>query len=45
MDIEELQKKVIAFRDARDWAQIDQKTDNRRQRVRAEGIRGAKQKP
>jgi hypothetical protein len=30
MDIEELQKKMIEFRDARDWAQINQMTDNRR---------------
>jgi hypothetical protein len=29
MDIVELQKKVIEFRDARDWAQIDQMTDDK----------------
>jgi hypothetical protein len=29
MDIEELEKKIIEFRDARDWEQIDQMTDNR----------------
>ena len=29
MDIEELQKRVIEFRDAREWAQISQMTDNR----------------
>jgi hypothetical protein len=36
MDIEELQKKVIEFRDARDWAQFQSK----RSEVRAVEIRG-----
>ena len=36
MDIEELQEKVIEFRDARDWAQFQSK----RSEVRAPEIRG-----
>jgi hypothetical protein len=29
MDIKELQKKVIEFRDARDWAQMNQMSEGR----------------
>jgi hypothetical protein len=36
MDIVELQKKVIEYRDARDWAQINQMTDGRWQKTREE---------
>jgi hypothetical protein len=33
MDLKELQKKVIEFRDARDWEQINQMSDGRGQRT------------